>query len=315
MTKKITFMLLVVLIISAFVFVSCEQEAGGASGGGGGGKPGPAPKPKEPVVNDLGETKVIVEDIFDEEAAYKIKGDGSTLTYAPGKGIGGSDAILIEQKYNYGQVAIDMTKYYARGKSYYIEAWFKFADDVEGAREDNACAKLDFSLITGAGYEYEGPDEHGQHHPKHQTWDIPGQYDGSMLGNDSALEIFDIETNLNAVEGEDLSDGEWHKVCGILDAEGIEAIITGMDDKCHATGESTLYEFTFIFLVGTYEEDKEDPNGATPNVGQNGYKYYMDNIKIVDLNDDLDREGQTYELPDPEDNAGDDSGNDAGSGD
>ena len=304
MTKKITFMLLVVLIVSAFVFVSCDQEAGGTSGGGGGGKPGPAPKPKEPVVNDLGETKVIIEDIFDEEAAYKVKGDGSTLTYAPGKGCdengndsATSDAILIEQNYTYGQVAIDMTKYYARGKSYYIEAWFKLATDVEGARTDNAVANLDFSLITGAGYNYEDPS-----HPKHQTWDIPGQYDGSMMDNDSAMEIFDIETNLTT-EGEDLSDGAWHKVCGILDAEGIEAIITNMDDLCHETGESTLYEFTFIFLVGKYEESD---NQQAPGVGQNGYKYYMDNIKIVDLNDDLDREGQTYELPEEEE--GDEGG-------
>lgn len=293
MTKKITFMLLVVLIISAFVFVSCEQEAGGASGGGGGGKPGPAPKPKEPVVNDLGETKVIIEDIFDEEAAYKIKGDGSTLTYAPGEGIGGSDAILIEQNYNYGQVAIDMTKYYARGKSYYIEAWFRNAG-IEGARTDDLSAKLDFSLITGAGYNYSDPQ-----HPKHQTWDIPGQYDGSMLDNDSALEIFDLETNLTT-EGEDISDGEWHKVCGILDAEAIEALIVNMDDLCHAEGESTLYEFTFIFLVGSYQEEDVGP-------GQNGYKYYMDNIKIVDLNDDLDREGQTYEDPEEEEGEGEEN--------
>lgn len=306
MTKKITFMLLVVLIVSAFVFVSCDQEAAGTSGGGG-GKPGPAPKPKEPVVNELGTQKTIIEDIFDEEASYKIKGDGSALTYAEGKGRNGSDAILIEQNYTYGQVAIDMTKYYARGKSYYIEAYFKLATDVEGARLDNAVASLDFSLITGAGYEYEGPDDHGVYHPKHQTWDIPGQYDGSMMRNDDAMTVFDIETNLSE-DGEDLSDGDWHKVCGILDAESIEGIITGMDDKCHATGESSLYEFTFIFLVGKYEESE---NQSAPGVGQNGYKYYMDDIKIIDLNDDLDREGQTYEIPEEDPDAGDagDAGN------
>ena len=295
MTKKITFTLLVMLVVSAFVFVSCDQEAGGA---GGGGVPGPAPKPKEDVVNELGVQKTIIEDIFDDEASYKIKGDGSALTYAEGKGRNGSDAILIEQNYTYGQVAIDMTKYYARGKSYYIEAYFKLATDVEGARLDNAVASLDFSLITGGGYNYSAPD-----HPLHQLWDIPGQYDGSMMGNDAALEIFDIETNLST-DGEDLSDGDWHKVCGILDAETIESIITNMDDQCHWEGESSLYEFTFIFLVGKYEESD---NQQAPNVGQNGYKYYMDDIKVIDLNDDLDREGQTYEVPEEENTEGGDS--------
>ena len=303
MTKKITLSLLVLLIVSAFVFVSCDQEAAGT---GGGGKPGPAPTKKEPVVNELGtQQKTIIEDVFDDEAPYKIVGDGATLTYAPGKGCDAeghdsaeSDAILVESNYIYGQVALDMTKYYARGKSYYIEAWFKFAGDVEGARTDNACAKLDFSLITGAGYNYEGPDEQGKQHPKHQKWDIPGQYSGDMLSNEKADEIFDIETNLST-QGEDLIDGEWHKVCGILDAEAIETVITTMDELCHATGESTLYEFNIIFLVGTYQE--ADPE-TTPNVGQNNYKYYMDNIKIIDLNDDLDREGQTYEEEEDDEN-------------
>ncbi len=293
MVRKLSLTLIIcVLLCSALVFVSCSQEAGG------GGKPGPAPTPvpKEEVVNELGQSKVIVSDIFDDEAQYKIKGDGSTLTYAAGKGIEGSDAILVEQNYNYGQVAIDMTKYYGRGKSYYIEAWFKFAGDVEGARTDNACANLDFSLITGAGYNYEDAK-----HPKHQTWDIPGQYDGSMLDNDTAMEIFGLETNL-LTEGENLSDGEWHKVCGILDAENIESIITNMDELCNETGESSLYEFTFIFLVGTYQDADVGP-------GQNGYKYYMDNIKIIDLNSEIDVEGQTYE--DPEEEEGEGEGGDA----
>ena len=46
MAKKITFAMLVLLIVSAFVFVSCTQEAGG--------KPTP-PKQKDPVVNELGD--------------------------------------------------------------------------------------------------------------------------------------------------------------------------------------------------------------------------------------------------------------------
>ena len=282
MAKKITFIMLVLLIVSAFVFVSCDQEAAGGAGGGG-GKPGPAPQPKSDVENVLGTQKVIIDYDFDEEAPHKqLTGDGSDLADKAGKGMDDSDALLVEQKYNYGQVAINMTKFYARGKSYYVEAYFRFADDEEGAREDNACAKIDFSLITGAGYNY---------YPDHQTWDIPGQYDGAMLDNENAEEIFEIETNLSET-GEDISDGEWHKVCGILDAVAIETVITSMDEQCHATGESTLYEFNLILYVGTYSDDE--------TAGQKGYKYYLDNVKVIDLNDEIDVEGQTYEDPEEE---------------
>lgn len=301
MTKKITLIMLVLLIVSAFVFVSCDQEdAGGA--GGGGGKPGPAPKPKEPVVNDLGEIKTIIDYKFDEEAPYKqLTGDGATISYAEGKGMEGSDAILVETNYIYGQVAIDMTKFYARGKSYYIEVWFKDAG-IEGARTDDLNAKIDFSLITGAGYNY---------YPDHQTWDIPGQYVGGMLSNDDAALIFEYETNLMATGVPITSDG-WTKVCGILDAEDIEYVITTMDDLCHEKGESTLYEFNIIFLVGTYPEGYEGDEAAH-GIGQNDYKYYLDNIKIVDLNDDIDVEGQTYEIPEEDEgDAGEGGGEGAG---
>jgi hypothetical protein len=281
--------MLVLLVVSAFVFVSCSPEAGG--GGGVNPGPGPAPKPKEEVKNVLGDMKTIIDYDFDEEAPHKqLTGDGSTLTYAEGKGMDNSDAILVEQNYNYGQVAIDMTKFYARGKSYYIEAYFRFADDVEGALESNACAKVDFSLITGAGYNY---------YPDHQTWDIPGQYDGSMMYSDPE-DIFELEDELTLQEGEDITNpkDQWHKVCGLLDAKAIETVIASMDDQCHATGESTLYEFNLILLVGTYSDDE--------TAGQKGYKYYLDNVKVIDLNDEIDVEGQTYEIPEEEEGDGED---------
>ena len=303
MTKKITLSLLVLLIISAFVFVSCSQEAGGAAGGGGGGVPGPAPKPKEEVKNVLGEkVKVIVDEKFETDPPYIVKGDGATIEKAEGEGIEGSGALKVTPNFIYGQVAIDMTKYYARGKSYYIEAWFKNAG-VEGARTDDLNAKIDFSIVTGAGINYVGPSGYGTTHQKGQEYDVPGQYDGSLMPIEDAATIFgddEYEINFDPTSGgQDIEDG-WTKVCAILDAESIETVITTEDEKCHATEEQagTLYLFNIIFLVGTYVDDD---NEAAPNVGQNGYVYYMDNIKIIDLNDDLDREGKTYEEPEPED--------------
>ena len=140
-------------------------------------------------------------------------------------------------------------------------------------------------------------------HEKGQEYDVPGQYDGSLMPIEDAATIFgddEYEINFDPNSGgQDIEDG-WTKVCAILDAESIEKVITTEDEKCHATEEQagTLYLFNIIFLVGTYVDDD---NEAAPNVGQNGYVYYMDNIKIIDLNDDLDREGKTYEEPEPED--------------
>lgn len=300
MTKKITFMLLVVLILSAFVFVSCEQEAGGASGGGG-GKPTP-PKTKDPVVNVHGTEAVLVLDNFESEL-YKTSGggEGASTEIAEGAGRTG-DALFVQQQETYGQVAIDITKYYARGKSYYVEAWFK---NNGSTNTEDLTAYIDFSLITGAGINYSGPTPYGTTHKPGETWDIPGQYDGSWMADDAAWEIFEIETN---VTGESIDDTEWHKVSGILDAEGIEAMIKSQDEQCHATEESTLYEFKIIFLVGTYASEESG------KPGQSGYNYYLDDIKIVDLNSELDAEGKTYEEPEVED-TGDSEGDSEGGDD
>lgn len=272
MAKKITFTMLVLLIVSAFVFVSCEQEAGG------GKVPGPAPAPVEKVENVAGEVSanLVFNGDFENGDDSDIKDDGSTSQVVADLGIDGSHALLVEQSETYGEVMMNITEYYGRGKSFYVEGWFKNVGG-EGTRTDDLTAYLSFNIVTGGGYTTIG-----------QTYDIPGQYDGSWLSDDEAEEIFGIETNCG---GEDISDGEWHKVCAILDAEQIEAVMQSEDDQCHWTGDTTMYLLAAVWYVGTYPQ-------------QDGYKYLLDNVVIKDLNKELKRQGATYEAPEEPDEEG-----------
>ena len=112
MTKKITFTLLVMLIVSAFVFVSCNQEQN---------VPGPAPTPREPVVNELGEesANLVYNGDFNNGTDSDVVEDGSEIAIQADTGIGGSGALYVFQNSGegYGEVMVDITKYYGRGKS------------------------------------------------------------------------------------------------------------------------------------------------------------------------------------------------------
>ena len=267
MAKKITFTMLVLLIVSAFVFVSCEQEAGG------GGVPGPAPTPKAKIENVAGEVSgnIVFGGDFENGDDHDIDGDGAAITIVEGQGIDGSHALLVEPSEQYGEVWMDITKYYGAGKSFYVEGWFKNVGG-EGTKTIDLTAKLSFNIVTGGGYTKTG-----------QTYDIPGQYDGSWLSDDEAEEIFGIETNCG---GEDFSSGEWVKVSAILDAEQIDAVMKSEDDQCHWDGEQTMYLLGVVWYVGDYN-----------NGGQDGYKYLLDNLVIKDLNRELPTQGRTYEAP------------------
>ena len=266
MARKLTILSIIcMLLVSALIFVSCNQEAGG------GAKPGPAPAAKEKVENVAGEVSnnLVYNGNFDSGEDSDLVDDGSTIEIVADEGIEGSSALLVTQTENYGEVMVDITKYYGRGKSYYVEGWFK---NVGGAdtRTDDLTAYIAFNIVTGGGYTTTG-----------QTYDIPGQYDGSWLSDDEAEEIFGIETNCI---GESIADGDWHKVSAILDAEQIEAVMLSEDDQCHWTGDTTMYLLAAVFYVGTY-----------PN--QDGYKYLLDNVVIKDLNKEIKRQGRTYEAP------------------
>ena len=267
MTKKITFALFVMLIVSAFVFVSCNQEAGGV--------PGPAPTPREPVVNELGEesANLVYNGDFNNGDDSDVIEDGSDIEIQADTGIDGSGAMFVFQNSGegYGEVMVDITKYYGRGKSYYVEASFKNVGG-EGTPATDRMAKISFSVVSGAGYnKYK------------KTYDVPGQYDYTWIDDAQALSIFEKTTG--GAAGVDISDGQWHTISGILDAETIDTMITSQTSE-HGTGaeEPTLYYMSVSIFVGSWPT-------------QDGYKYLLDNVKIIDLNVELDRTGRTWEDP------------------
>ncbi len=269
MVRKLSLTLMIcVLLCSALVFVSCSQEPGG------GKKPGPAPVQKEEVVNELGDVSenLVFGGDFESGDDHDLSGDGSVIEVQEGVGIEDSAALYVFQNSGggWGEALIDITDFYGRGKSYYVEASFKNLGG-EGAPADTT-AHIDFTVVSGAGYDkYKA------------TYDIPGQYDYGWLSDDEALDFFEIETSGSA--GVDISDGGWHTLSGILDAATIDKMIETQTAD-HGTGSTpeSLYYMAVVFYMGKY-----------PN--QDGHRYYLDNVVIKDLNDELDRTGRTWEDP------------------
>ena len=228
-------------------------------------EPGSDPIPSNSVENILGEVSnnLIPEGDF-ESGISIVQPDGATFELVSESGLNGSNALAVTPEESYGQVLVDITEYYGRGKSYYVEAWFK---DNGSNTSDDLNAHIFFSVVTGAGFEARG-----------QLFDIPGQYDGEWLSDDEAMEIFGFDTNCL---GANLSDGEWHKVSAVLDAVTIENVMNAEDSFNNGSGEPTMLQLALLFYVGTFPY-------------QNEYKYLLDNVVIMDLNSEIPIEGRTY---------------------
>jgi hypothetical protein len=268
MAKKTTLLLIVsVLLIAMFAFVACKQN------------PVDPPTPQEEVVNKAGEVSanLVYNGDFELDGDTDLSGDGAGVEIVDGEGVDGTHALLVKQTENYGEVMFDLTDYYGRGKSYYVEAKFRNANDPDG-RTDDLNAKIDFSVASGVGYEYVG-----------HAYDIPGQYDGSWLDEGECLDIFDIQ-----VDGEvaplDQETSEYVTLSAIIDAEQIEELLVNQTQLCGG-GDVTLYSLSIVFYVGTYSE----------GTGQSGYIYYLDDVVIKDLNKEIKRTGRTYHPDDPDD--------------
>ena len=267
MAKKTTLLLIVsVLLIAMFAFVACKKD------------PVVPPTPQEPVENKAGDVSenLIYNGDLELEDVTDLQGDGASIEILDGVGYDGCRGLKVIQTENYGEVLVDITDYYGRGKSYYIEAKFCNANDAEG-RTDDLNAKIDFSVVSGVGYATTGQD-----------YDIPGQYDGNWLDEGSALDIFDIEVLGQATPLE--VEGGWETISGILDAEQIEALLVNQTQLCGG-GDVSLYKLMVVFYVGTYNE----------GTGQTGYRYYLDDVVVKDLNSELKRTGRTWQPDTPDD--------------
>ena len=273
MTKKIALLMVVMLLASALVFVACSQNAGG----GGGTKP-PAQKLEVKDKKGTVSENLVRNGNFDDaeseytDVEHASSDQGVDASIVADVGIGGSKALKVESIKNWGEIDIDMTRVYGRGKSYYIEASFK-DDGTPADKKDSAIPHFSFTVVSNYILE-----KYGKEYYDVTKWDEGDDiYEGNEpMDDDIAAVTFGIETNQDAVPLADASlsstDG-WQTLSAIIPATVIDKFI----------GDSTLYKFTLSFYVGQYSDE--------PTGGQYGYKYLVDNVVVKDLNTEIDATG------------------------
>lgn len=277
MAKKITLLMIVMLLVSALVFVSCSQNAGPSGS--------EDEDDREPVENYVGTISDNLYETSETPLLYETNDAGSLLG-PDADGVLSVDTGDVE----YGQVHLNLTKYYARGKSYYIQASFKNVPTLN--TEENydkysnkldKTAHIDVTVVSGAVMDAR------KTHPKWEDYyDCPEIYDGGLLEKgDDALDAFkdflDDTTYAPIIEnGLDINDTEFVTVGAILDAETIEALLKNTTQKYPNGAE---YPTMALLMVNLYVGDGKD---------NSYYKYQIKDIIIYDLNDDIDPDEDAF---------------------
>lgn len=284
MAKKITLLMIVMLLVSALVFVSCSQ--------GTVEKKDPyTPPVLEAIENKLGtvgDDNLVFNGDFETGTVSFVTGDGASATIvAAGEG---NNALSVKTAEKYGCIYVDITDYYGRGKSYYIEA--KAKNDGTDVAKD-LTAQFSFTICSGA-VEAEATK---QKKAGHNESNGPGYYYNydEIYG---APAFDDTEGIFLPIEGDgepaNLKDGNWHTLAAILAAEEIDSFLAEQTAKYKAT-EQTMSRLYVCFYVGV--------DGKLDN-----YSYLVDDFVIKDLNSELPIEGKTYvpeDEPEPDDGTDD----------
>jgi len=287
MAKKTTLLLIAcLLVVSVCAFVSCSQDSHSGS------------EPYEPperddvenmttVIRDIKDPKEDYEDTyffngdFEEstESSDVVK-DGSNILIVEDPDDGTNHVLSVKTVEDYGCVYVDLTDYYGLGKSFYIEAEFKknVADTMGNTNPKAPLAFMAFTVCSGAVQA----EADRQWDAGKQDEDGPGNYyyydeiyGCPSFPDDSSEEVFHLATHST---GQNLADGSWHKLSAILAAEDIYDFLYDQTEKYKAD-EVTVSHLYVVFCVGSDESDLS------------GYSYFIDNVVIKDLNDDIDRGG------------------------
>ena len=220
------------------------------------------------VSGTVGENLVYGGD-FERGGDHDVMGDGAALEVVANKGIDGSNALRVQQTELYGEVYIDITKYYGQGKSYYVEASFKNNDST---KVSDLTARIDYWVVSGAVVKavdsqwWEG------------YYDCDEIYTGEFLSNNEAMNVFGIETD--GYE-KTITDDGYVTIRGIIPASEIDRVLVETTNQ-YGSGEPTMYLLSVVFYVGSF-------------LNQDGYNYYLDNVIIKDLNTEIPRQGATYD--------------------
>ena len=263
MAKKIALLMVALLLCSAVVFVSCSQNP---SNGGTEDE-----DDREPVENCVG----TISDNLLENGSFTTPSTSELYDTQDSGELGFvDDALSVDTgTIEYGQVHINITDYYARGKSFYIQASFK-NNGTTGKLD--MTAHIDATVVSGAVMDAVAT------HPKWEDYySCPDIYEGGLLeAGDEALEAFDDFLNDTTyapviANGLEINDTSFVTVGAILDAETIEMLLKNTTQK-YPNGDEypTMAKMFINFYVG-------DGNDCS------GYKYLLDDIIIYDLNEDI----------------------------
>ena len=239
----------------------------------------PEPEP-EPPVKDVKEIACINFDGTDWlQLPYIPFGDGADVEIVKGEGVDGSDCIKVTQNEEWGELTFELTDAYSKGKSYYIEAMIKDAGTPKDVNDGNRKAMLSVTVVDkdivdickAAGKEWFAWEN--------DDYEQPGPWGTSVSDIFYGYENYEkaLESFMEKDEYGDLqypqpnhvtvSDSTWTKVGGIISADTISYIVD-------AKNSDDLERLLVVLLLGSWPD-------------QSGYVYYVDNLRIVDLNPDI----------------------------
>ena len=231
--KKLLF-----LTIIALLLVSCSTE------------------PSIEVENKAGTVSenILLNSDFENGNKTDVHANGCSTGIISGAGIGGSKALMVIPEDNWGEVEINISNHYGRGKSYYVEASLK---NYESTGE-NLVIGISYQVVSGAVASKYGDDYN-------TCSDIKG---GQLLSTADGKAIFNHDTNPSAVLG-----SAYVTVSAIIPATEIDRILAETTEK-YGSGDPTLSRLYVNIFVGGETE-------------RNNYSYYVDNVVIKDLNSEL----------------------------
>lgn len=292
MAKKITLIMFVLLIASAFVFVSCKQGPEKPQGQGGQQTGTVDLELPDPIEENTFEHTVEVLDLWNtdfergegalggEGATSDLSLDGASGVIVVGQGVNGSQALAVDTgSCKYGSTFVDLTEYYAPGKSYYVEASLK---NNGSTNIDDLKAYLSYTVCSGVVKDYY--KDHFLGKDEEDYYDCGDIYGYPFMTEDDALNLYgsDYPTRGTTL-GIALKDDQYITVSGIIPATEIDAMILDQTKKyaLYEDDEASLDYFNVCFFVGDY-----------PN--QNGRQFYIDNVIVVDLNAEIEAIGKTH---------------------
>lgn len=228
--------------------------------------------PGQPKTTNIGPNLLSDGDADDYEGEIeKFSNNNVEMTKVDG-GFSGQ-AWKIDQTGTWSELVIDLTDYYAPGKSFLVSAKIKNDPDAADTYKDAAFTAC-YCVYSGAVknwaiandteyYDYDGSND-ANGNPIVGPWGGAKDTDGTSVGYD--------EGDLNLVS--ELSD-DWEEIKYIITSAEIERMVNN-------TG---LYKMEVEFYAG-------------PDDGENaGYSFLIDDISIQDMNIAIERAGRTWVDP------------------